>query len=173
MILMDFQQVIKDRFSVRQFRDKAVEQEKIDAILEAGRLAPTAKNLQPIKIYVVKSEEWLAKIDNASPCRYGAPLVLIVCWDQQLAYVNNRWWHSTYEMDSCIVATHMLLESTNQWLGSVRIELFDRWILRSEFNIPENLFPVCVLPMGYNTDDCPVSPMHSTRKSIEELVEYK
>jgi nitroreductase len=54
---MDFQQVIRDRFSVRQYMDRAVEQEKIDAILEAGRIAPTAKNLQPIKIYVVNSPE--------------------------------------------------------------------------------------------------------------------
>jgi nitroreductase len=67
----------------------------------------------------------------------------------------------------------MLLESANQWLGSVRVELIDRWVLRSEFDIPENLFPVCILPMGYKTDECPVSPMHTNKKSIEELVVYK
>ena len=168
---MDFQQVIRDRFSVRQYMDRAVEQEKIDAILEAGRIAPTAKNLQPIKIYVVKSQEWLEKIDKASRCRYGAPLVMIVCWDKDSAYTKPE--HSTYEIDASIVATHMLLESANQWLGSVRVELIDRWVLRSEFDIPENLFPVCILPMWYKTDDCPISPLHSDKKSIDELVEYK
>lgn len=90
---MEFQEVIKNRFAVRKFSDKVVEQEKIDAILEAWRLAPTAKNIQPIKIYVVKSEEWLAKIDKASRCRYWAPVVLLVCGDKEAAFELNG--HST------------------------------------------------------------------------------
>ena len=170
---MDFQQVIRERFSVRQYSDRAVEQEKIDAILEAGRIAPTAKNLQPFKIYVIKSEESLRKIDKVSPCRYWANIVLLVCWDQELAYVNNRWWHSTVEMDACIVATHMVLEATNQWLGNIRIELFDRDMLRNEFDLPDNLIPICLLPIWYKAEDCPMNPSHNVRKSIDELVEYK
>lgn len=170
---MDFQEVIKSRFAVRKFSDKVVEQEKIDAILEAWRLAPTAKNLQPFKVYVIKSEEGLIKVDKASPCRYWANLVLLVCWDQESAYVNNRWWHSTIEMDSCIVATHMMLESTNQWLGNIRIEIFDREIMRKEFDIPENLVPICLLPMWYKANDCPMNPNHNVRKRIDELVEYQ
>lgn len=170
---MDFQEVIKNRFAVRKFSDKVVEQEKVNAILEAWRLAPTAKNLQPFKVYVIRSEEWLAKVDKASPCRYWASLVLLVCWDQELAYVNNRWGHSTIEMDACIVATYMMLESTNQWLGNIWIEIFDRDVMREEFNIPENLVPICLLPMWYKADDCPMNPTHNVRKSIDELAEYK
>lgn len=175
---MDFEQVIRDRFAARKFSDKEIEAEKLDAILEAWRIAPTAKNLQPIKIYVIRSAEWLAKLDKASPCRYGANTVLLVCWDKETAFMKKDATrtldvHSTYEMDACIVATHMLLEATNQWLGNIWVELFDEKIIREEFDIPENLVPVCLLPMGYKAEDCSMNPNHSIRKSMDEIVEYK
>ncbi len=70
---MEFKEVVKRRYSCKKYSDRPVEQEKLDAILEAGRLAPTAKNLQEQHVYVLRSAEALAKIDKATPCRYGAP----------------------------------------------------------------------------------------------------
>ena len=168
---MEFQQVIRDRFSVRKYTTQSIEPEKLNAVLEAWRLAPTAKNIQPIKIYVVRSEEWLAKIDKASRCRYWASTVLLVCGDKEAAFERNG--HSTYEVDASIVATHMMLEATNQWLGNIWIDLFDRDVIREEFGIPENLQPVCLLPIWYKSDDCPMNPNHTNRKSMDEIVEYK
>lgn len=75
---MEFAEVIKDRYSCKKFDGRPVEKEQLDAILEAGRLAPTAKNLQEQRIYVVQSAEGLAKIDKLTPCRYGAGTVLVV-----------------------------------------------------------------------------------------------
>lgn len=168
---MNFEKVIKERFSTRKFSEMQVEQEKLDKILEAGRIAPTAKNLQPFKIYVIKSEEGLQKIDEASPCRYNAPCVLLVCGDKETAFTKGD--YSTYEMDSCIVATHMMLEATNVGIDNIWIEMFDKDILRKEFDIPEKLEPICLLPIGYKAEDCQPSPLHSKRKSINEIVEYK
>jgi nitroreductase len=168
---MEFEKVIKTRSSTRQFSERQVEQEKLDKILEAGRLAPTAKNNQPIKIYVVRSEEGLKKIDKASPCRYGAQTCLIVCGNTLEAYKKGD--YSTYEMDSCIVATHMLLAATNEGVDDIWIEMFDGNILREEFDIPTNLIPVCLIPLGYRKEDARENPMHSIRKEISELVEYK
>jgi len=168
---MEFEQLIRDRFSVRKYTTDSIQPEKLNAVLEAWRLAPTAKNLQPIKIYVIKSEEWLAKIDKASPCRYWAPVVLVVCGDKEAAFERNG--HSTYEVDASIVATHMMLEATNQWLGNIWIDLFDRDIIKSEFNLPENLQPVCLLPMGYKAEDCQMNPMHNVRKNLNEIVEER
>ena len=74
---MDFKEVVKNRYSCKKYSDRQVEAEKLDAILAAGRLAPTAKNLQEQHIYVVQSAEGLAKIDGVTPCRYGAPTVLM------------------------------------------------------------------------------------------------
>ena len=79
---MEFKEVVKNRFSCKKYSSRRVEPEKLAAILEAGRLAPTAKNLQEQHVYVVQSEEMLAKIDSATPCRYGAPTVLAVAYDK-------------------------------------------------------------------------------------------
>ncbi len=168
---MEFENIIRKRTSVRKFSDKKLEQDKLDKILEAGRLAPTAKNNQPIKIYVVNSEDGLMKIDKATRCRYGAKTVLIICGNDEDAYHKGS--YSTYEMDSCIVATHMMLEATNVEVDNIWIESFDETILKEEFNIPNDLIPVCMLPLGYKAVDCPVNPMHEKRKTIEEIVEYK
>ncbi len=167
---MEFEKVIKERTSTRKFSDKKLEKEKLNKILEAGRIAPTAKNLQPIKIYVVESEEGLKKIDNATRCRYGAKTVLIVCGNKEEAYHKGE--YSTYEMDSCIVNTHMMLEATNLGVDNIWIEAFEEDILKEEFNIPNEYTPVCLLPLGYKTEDCPLNPLHEKRKNIEEIVEY-
>lgn len=84
---MEFSDVIKERYSCKKFDGRQIEKEQLESILEAGRLAPTAKNLQEQKIYVVQSEEGLAKIDRVTPCRYGAPTVLIVAFDKDNVFV--------------------------------------------------------------------------------------
>lgn len=168
---MEFEEVINKRKSTRKFSSNKIEQEKLDKILEAGRLAPTAKNIQPIKIYVIQSKEGLDKIDKASPCRYGANTVLLVCGDNEKAFTKDG--HSTYEIDSCIVATHMMLEATNIGINNIWIDMFDRKIIKEEFEIPENLTPVCLIPIGYKSKLCPPSPMHNIRKDIKKIVEYK
>lgn len=168
---MNFEEIIRKRTSVRKFSNKNLEQEKLDKILEAGRLAPTAKNNQPFKIYVVNSEDGLLKIDSASRCRYGAKTVLIVCGNKEDAYQKGD--YSTYEMDCCIVTTHMMLEATNIGVDNIWIESFDEKVLKESFNIPSEYIPVCLLPLGYKAVDCPINPLHNRRKNIEEIVEYK
>ena len=79
---MEFKDVVKARYSCKKYSDRQVEPEKLAAILEAGRLAPTAKNLQEQRVYVVQSAEALARIDEVTPCRYGAPTVLVVAFDK-------------------------------------------------------------------------------------------
>ena len=168
---MEFNNIIRERTSTRKFSDKKLEKEKLDNILEAGRLAPTAKNNQPIKIYVVQSDDGLNRIDKASRCRYNAPIVLVICGNKEEAYHKGD--YSTYEMDSSIVTTYMMLEATNIGVDNIWVESFDEEILREELSIPKEYTPVCLLPLGYKTDDCPVNPLHSIRKSINEIVEYK
>lgn len=168
---MKFENVIRKRSATRKFSDKKIEEEKLTKILEAGRIAPTAKNIQPFKIYVIQSEEGLVKLDKATRCRYGAPTVLLVCGDKEKAYTKED--YSTYEMDASIVTTHMMLEATNVGIDNIWIELFDENVLREEFEIPNNLIPVCLLPIGYRAEDCPINPLHERRKEIKDIVEYK
>ena len=166
----DFETVIKTRSATRKFKDKAVDDELIEKILEAGRVAPTAKNLQPQKIYVAKSKEALEKIDKVSPCRYNAPTVLIVCSDKSIAWTKDG--YSTYEMDATIVATHMMLEATNIGVDNIWIKMFDKEALIKEFNLSDNIEPICLIPIGYKTDDCPVNPMHNQRKDLSKTVKF-
>ena len=168
---MEFEEIIKRRTSVRKFSERKLEDEKLEKILEAGRLAPTAKNNQPIRIYVVNSLEGIEKIDKASRCRYGAETILIVCGNKDEAYHKED--YTTAEMDSCIVATHMMLEATNIGVDNIWVESFDENILREEFDIPVEYTPYLIMPLGYKAEDCPVNPLHDKRKSLEDIVEYK
>ena len=168
---MEFENVIRERKSTRSFSNKKIEREKLDSILEAGRIAPTAKNNQPIKIYVVESEEGLKKIDKCSPCRYKAPTVLVVCGDKEKSYQKNGM--PIYVMDASIVGTHMMLEATNVGVDNIWIELFDVDKMRNEFDIPDDLIPVLMLPIGYKAKLCPPSPFHKIRKKLDDIVEYK
>ena len=168
---MEFEKVIEERQSTRKFSDKRVEKDKLDKILNAGRIAPTAKNAQPFKIYVIESEDGIKKLDEATPCRYGAQTVLLVCGDYEKGYKKEE--YPIYVMDVSIVTTHMMLEATNLGVDNIWIEMFDGNKLKELFNIEDNLIPVCLLPIGYKSKLCPPSPMHKIRKKIKDLVEYK
>ncbi len=167
---MLFEDVIRKRFSARSFKDTEIDEKLIIKILEAGNVAPTAKNLQPQKIYVVKSKEGLQKIDKVTRCRYNAPVCLIVASDKNIAWSNGN--YTTLEMDASIVATHMLLEATNIGIDNIWVMMFDKLALKKEFNIPDNIEPICLLFLGYKTSDCKPSHLHNTRKDLKEIVEY-
>ena len=167
---MEFDKVIKERTAVRKFKDVVVSDDKINKILEAGRLAPTAKNIQPQVIYVIKSEEGLNKINACSPCIYEAKIVLLVCSNKNLAFTKGD--YSTYEMDACIVATHMMLSATNEGVDNIWVEMFDKDMIKKEFNLEDNVEPICLIPLGYRTDDYPGNPMHDKRKELTETVKY-
>ena len=167
---MEFDSVIKERFSTRSFKSNSISDELITKILEVNNYAPTAKNQQPQIIFVVKSSEGLNKIDQASPCRYNAPVVLLVCSDKNIAWKNKD--YSTYEMDATIVATHMILEATNIGLNSVWVEMFDKEKTKELFNLDDNIEPICLIPIGYKEDGVVPSPMHTSKKNIEEIVTY-
>lgn len=166
----DFETVIRKRTATRKFKDRAVEVGKINKILEVGRLAPTAKNLQPQKIYVASSHDALEKIDEVCPCRYNAPTVLIVCSDKNVAWKKEQ--YSTYEMDACIVATHMMLEATNVGVDNIWVEMFDKEELKRLFHFSDSIEPICLIPIGYAADDYVGNPLHNKRKELSELVEF-
>ena len=167
---MEFNDVIRKRTAIRKFSNKKISQEDIEKILEAGNLAPTAKNYQPQFIYVVLSEEGLEKIDKITPCRYNAQCCLLVCSDKNKAFHMNE--YSTFEIDATIVATHIILEATNLNIDSTWIEAFDKNEVKDVFGLDSDIDPVCIINLGYKTDDCPENPLHNQRKNINEIVKY-
>ena len=169
---MEFKAVVKQRYSCKKFSDRQVEPEKLAAILEAGRWAPTAKNLQEQHIYVLQSEALLAKIDRATPCRYGAPTVLVVAFDRNnvFTYPGGKW-DSGIE-DASIVATHMLLAAADEGVDSCWLNYLDPEALARDLGLPEQEEILMVLDLGYAAEGAGPLPNHSSRKPLSETVTY-
>ena len=169
---MEFREVIRNRYSCRKYKDQKVEPEKIDAILEAGRLAPTAKNLQEQRIYVLQSDEALAKIDSVTPCRFGAPVVIAVAFDTSNVYTYPGGEKTSGDEDATIVATHMILAATDEGLGSCWLNRFDPQKTAELLGLPENEELVMLMDIGYAAEDAAPAPMHESRKDLSETVRY-
>ena len=115
---MEFKEVVKNRYSCKKYADRQVEAEKLTAILNAGRLAPTAKNLQEQRIYVLQSPEALKKLDAVTPCRYGAPTVLVVAFNSKNVFTYPGGKRDSGVEDAAIVATHMILAAADEGVDS-------------------------------------------------------
>ena len=144
----------------------------INAILEAGRLASTAKNLQGQRIYVVQSAEGLAKIDALTPCRYGAPTVLVVAYDKNSVFVFPGGKANSGEEDASIVATHMMLAATNAGVDSCWLNFFDPEAVAKALHLPENEQVLMLLDLGHAAPDAGPLPNHTSRKPLAETVKY-
>ena len=170
---MDFIELAKRRCSVSAYEDRKVEPEKLERILEAARIAPTAKNLQPVKLLAVQSREGLEKVGKAANI-YGAPLAIIVCADHQRAWTRPFDGKRSTDIDASILTDHMMLEATELGLGSVWICFFKPDVLREEFSLPEHLEPVNILAVGY-ASGAPASPDRhdKARVPMDELVSYE
>ncbi len=169
---MAFIDLARARYSERRFADIPIEPEKLSLILEAGRLAPTARNLQPQRVLVVRSAEGLARIDRATRCRFGAPVVLVLCYDMTVASRSPDV-IDFGPVDTSIAATHMMLEAADLGIHSCWVGLIDPPELRRQFAIPRELKIVSVMPLGYpSAESCP-GPLHEASVPIEEMVRYE
>ena len=169
---MDFAQVIKDRYSCKKYDGKPVTAEQLSSILEAGRLAPTAKNLQEQHIYVVQSAEGLAKIDKLTPCRYGAPTVLVVAFNKDSVFTYPGGRRDSGVEDATIVATHMILAAANEGVDSCWVNFFDPDQLAKALGLPENEEILMLLDLGYAAEGVKPLPNHDSRKPLSETVAY-
>ncbi len=169
---MEFKEVVKNRYSCKKYSNRPIETEKLTAILEAGRLAPTAKNLQEQHIYVLQSEEALAKIDQATPCRYGAPTVLVVAFDKNSVFTYPGEKRNSGVEDATIVATHLILAAADEGVDSYWINYFDPDKLANILGLPENEEVLMVMDLGYAAEGAGPLPNHSSRKALSETVTY-
>lgn len=170
---MDFLDFAKQRYSVRSYIDKKVEKEKIEKILAAGNIAPTAHNNQPQKIYVIQSEEAINKMKSVTRYTFGASCFFIIGYDKNESWheINNRKGPGA-AVDPAIVCTHMMLEAYNLGLGTLWVGNFNEDLLRKEFNIPNNIELICILVAGYASDEACPHDFHYAKKEISETVAY-
>lgn len=169
---MTFLELAKARYSVRSYKNTPIEEAKLDAILTAGKLAPTAANSQPQRIYVIRSAE--AKEKLAAVCRftYAAPILLLVCYDESRDWKNSLMpGYQSGETDAAIVCTHMMLEAWEQGIGSCWVGYFNADEVAKALGLPQGVRPSALLPIGYPADDAKPSAMHDKCRSDEEMIE--
>jgi nitroreductase len=169
---MTFSELAKNRFSCRKFKDKKVEQEKIDLILNSAMVAPTAVNRQPQRILVLTDKERLSKLKEFTKYDFDAPLCFVICYDKEKAYTRRYDDKNSAEIDSTIVTTHMMLQAQDIGLGTTWVMAFNPKEARECLNIPNNLEILALLPTGYPAEDAPINPLHNTFIDKEEMVSY-
>jgi len=169
---MEFQELIKARFSVRNFKNDPLKNEDLNQILTAGHLAPTGCNYQPFRILVMNNDSAMEKLRKCTKCHFNAPAALLVCHNP------NESWKRKYDgalaspVDASIVATHMMLRAHDIGVGCCWVMHFDPTMMRKEFRIPEPVEPVALLVMGYPADNAKPIAMHDTYRPIEEVVVF-
>ena len=164
---MELLEIAKKRHSVRKYTKKEIEQEKLNKILEAAHVAPTAANMQP-----VKSKDGLEKVGKAANI-YQAPAAIVVCADKTKTWERPFDGKKTTDIDASILTDHMMLEATELGLGSVWICYFKPDILKEELDLPDNLEPVNILVLGYSDEPDASTDRHKNmRIRMDELVSY-
>jgi nitroreductase len=165
---MGFQELIRKRYSVRAYKPDQVEDDKLDRVLEAALIAPTAANRQAFRIIVVRTadeKEGLRRI-------YGrdwfvqAPLVLCVCAVPSEAWVRKADGWNAAEVDATIVMTHIVLAAAAEGLGTCWIAAFDPAAAREVLGLPADLIPSAFTPLGFAADTA--GP--KKRRTLAELV---
>jgi nitroreductase len=166
---MEFSELIRKRYSVRSYRPDPVESDKLQFILEAARLAPSACNLQPFQILVIPTEgrEQALQRIYMKGWFVQAPMVLCVCGLPGLAWVR-RDGRSYLAVDAAIVMDHIILAATDMGLGTCWIAAFDAAAAREVLNIPRDVEPLLFTPLGYPADQ----PSPKERKPLSALVRH-
>ncbi len=168
---MEFTELIKSRYSVRAYKPDPVEDEKLQAVLEAARLAPTACNYQPFRIIVIHTEGRQQELKRI----YGAdwftqpPIVICMCCVSSDAWVRRVDSKAHGQIDAAIAMDHLILAAANEGLGTCWICAFDPSAARTILGLPEGVEPVAFTPLGYPADP----PREKTRKPLAELVSYE
>ena len=166
---MTFLELAEKRYSVRAYKPAEVEEEKLQQILAAARLAPTAANKQPIQFIVIRTkgrEEELGRIYRANWfCE--APVVICVCAVQSKAWSRGDSLNYAH-VDATIAMDHLILAAADLGLGTCWIGAFDPAAAREVLGLPQEVEPIAFTPVGYPAD----KPRPKKRKTLAELVRY-
>ena len=169
---MTFAELAKNRYSVRSFQQKQITEAELDQILETGRVAPSAHNNQPQRVFVARRREVLEKIASVCPCTFGAPTILVAGYDRTRQRMSKRNPGCGFgENDAAIVITHMMLQAADLGIGSCWVGMFNREEIHSALDLPEEVVVTGLLVLGYPAEDAKPLPLHSQYRPREETVE--
>lgn len=166
---MELMEAIRGRRSTRSFLDRPVEEEKLEKILEAGRLAPSARNMQDWRFIVVRDEATRQRLAEAARNQEfvgQAPVIIAACGTSDLVMTCGQ---PAYAVDVAIAVDHMTLAAFSLGLGSCWIGAFYEDQVKKILGVPNEVRVVALLPLGYPEGPTPATP----RKSLEDVVAYE
>jgi len=162
-----FLELAEKRYSCRAFKQAEVEPEKIESILEAGRLAPTAVNRQPVHVWAVVDGEARAKLATATKYTFDAPVIFMIGADEDEAWVRKDDGKNSADIDAAIVCTHMMLAAADLGLGTTWVGSFNPVKVAELFPQTEGYEVVALLPTGYPGQEA--SENHEKRVSLDKF----
>ncbi len=164
---MDFYEVIQGRRSVRKYKADPVDDDKLQRILNAARLAPSAANRQPISFIVVREDKIKQKLKDAYSQEwfYTAPVIICACTLSDKAWKRNDG-KAYVDVDVAIAMDHLILAATAEGLGTCWIAAFKPGIVKEVLSIPDDLEPLVLTPLGYPE----AIPEPTYRKPLNEIV---
>ncbi len=169
---MDFYEVIKKRRSVRKYKPDPIPDDVLKRILEAGRIAPSAKNIQPWKFVVIKDPENKKRIAEACRGQHwvaDADVIVCGCALEKIAWGRMGGYMSSFAVDLAIAMDHIILAAANEGLGTCWIGAFEEKKVKELLNIPEDVRVVALTPIGYPAEE----PKDRGRKDFKEIFVYE
>ncbi len=161
----------ESRRSIRSYKPQEIEEEKLNYVLQAFRKAPSAKNLQPWKLVVVKNKKIindLAIACNNQTFLEEAPILIAACAKEDEAYGTMGGYMNSYPIDISLALEHLILAATEQGLGTCWIGAFKEQLVKDILKVPENVKVVALTPLGYPAREASIR----SRKPLTEIVCY-
>ncbi len=168
---MEFDNVIRHRYSVRSFTSEKVDRNFILEILEAARMAPSAVNYQPWHFIVITETENLAELHEVYPRNWfkEAPVCILICADHSQSWKRKSDGKDFADVDAAIAIDHLVLKATELGLGTCWVCNFDTLLTRKKFNLPAHIEPIALIPIGYTTSELPIK----SRKPLSDVVHWE
>jgi nitroreductase len=168
---MEFYEVIRKRKSVRKYKTDPIPDDVLNNILEAGRIAPSAKNIQPWHFILIKDPPTKKKIAEASHGQHwmaNADVILCGCALEKNAWDRMGGYMSAFPVDLAITMDHMILAAANEGLGTCWIGAFDEKTVKDILGVPDDVRIVAMTPIGYAAEE----PKDRGRKELKDIVSY-
>lgn len=169
-IKMEFLELVEKRYSVRAYKPDDIEDEKLNTVLEAARLAPTAANYQPFQIIIIHTKGRENELNRIYPAGWFVqpPVIIGICAVRDKAWTRKDG-KNFMDIDATIVMDHIILAATSVGLGTCWIGAFDAAAAKETLKLPEGVEPVLFTPLGYPAD----KPGTKERKNLSVLVRYE
>lgn len=171
--MKSFREIAKERYSCRSYSSKEVDNHIISEVLESARIAPSAKNLQPWRFVVATEIELREKLSGCYSASWlkAAPVIIVACGDQSASWKRSDG-KDHCDIDLAIAIDHITLAATDLGLATCWICKFDVMKCAQVLNLPSNIYPVALIPLGYSAEKGNYSERHLIRKDLSEIISW-